>query len=294
MKTFISTKRRDWPLRRVVSALTQYAPWQIEFVETESKADLIVKHIIGRNKRTTKEVRHLQESGQRYAIIQYALRSTIAPRTSAWLPIWRNAVLTWSYYDLWKWCRDEWTPTDFPFYHAPLGVDSSVFYPRAAERNYVIATSGRSAVTESVREAIHATQRAGRSMFHLGPELKRGDDIVCRTGLRDDELATILSQCEYVAGLRRMEGFELLAAEGLLCGARPILFKRHHYRQWHEPWGIFISEGQRPEVIDSLEEIFNADRAPVKQEEREAAARLFNWETIIKGFWDRILDGSAD
>lgn len=290
MKVFIGTERNDWCLRRVTRALARYAPDDVELVEDRNEADLVVMHVIGRNDRTRRNAQRLLDNGQRYACIQYSLRSTMRPHTSSWLPLWRDAVLTWSYYDLKAWCAKEWTPANFPFYHAPLGVDGEVFYPRDEERQFIIATSGRAAVTESIREASFATKRVAGSMFHLGQELNRGPDIVCDEGMDDEALASILSRCQFVAALRRTEGFEMLAAEGLLCGARPICFDRGHYRQWYGPWAVFIPEGMRPEVTDDLVAVFREGARPVSDEERQAAAHLFDWQRIITGFWEGCLE----
>lgn len=280
----------SWVLKRVADALIQYAPHDIDIVSSSDGADLVVLQIIGRQDRNWGRVTRLKGRGQRYAIVQFCLRSTRRPLTENWFPLWRDAVLTWSYYDLKALCAEDGTPQDFPFYHAPLGVDATVFYPRDyPQRQYVIATSGLSAVTESIREADFAARRVGRLMFHLGHELNRGTHITCARGMDDDILAKWLSQCEFVAGLRRTEGFELLAAEGLLCGARPICFDQPHYRQWFGPWAIFIPEGSREQVIDSLEGVFRSGAEPVTEEERNAAKVLFDWDTIIAGFWNRTI-----
>lgn len=289
VKVYIETTRTDWSLHRVIHALKRYAPDTVEFVPELDAADLVVKHIIGRRDRNTKEAQYLLEHGQRYAIIQYALRSTLRPETSSWLPLWRGSVLVWSYYNLKTWCAKEWTPMDFNFYYRPLGVDTDIFYPREQKKRFIIGTSGQSAVTEGIRESAFATKRVGRNMLHLGPELRRGLDIICKQDLTDNEVAEHLSQCEFVAGLRRTEGFELMAAEGLMCGARPIFFDRDHYRQWYAPWGVFIPEGSRDEVIDNLSAIFQEGAKPVTKDERTAAAELFDWQRVVAGFWDGCL-----
>lgn len=291
MRAYIKPQEGDWAHKRVVRALTQYAPFGIEIVADSSSADLIVLHVIGRQDRIGRQVSHLKARGQQYAAIQYCVRSTMRPSTENWFPLWRDAILTWSYYDLKALCAEDGTSQDFPSYYAPLGVDASVFYPRnRGERQYVIGTSGSSWVTESIREAGYAARRVDRLMFHLGPRLNRRPHIVYANGMDDDALADLYSQCEFVAGLRRTEGFELPAAEGLLCGARPICFDRRHYK-WFEPWAIFIPEGPREQVIDSLEAVFHSGARPVTEAERGAAKVRFDWNTIVTGFWRRILDG---
>lgn len=295
MRTYIAPPQVDSrSLGRVVAALIQYAPPDIEIVADPNVADLAILHIIGRQDRNRKQANWLKAKGQQYAVIQYCLRSTLRPSTKNWFPLWRDSVLTWSYYDLKTLCTQDGTPQEFPFYHAPLGVDATVFYPRNhQQRQYVIGTSGPSWVVESVREAGYAAQRAGRLMFHLGPRLNRKVHIMYANGMDDAALANLYSQCEFVAGLRRTEGFELPAAEGLLCGARPICFNRLHYRQWFKPWALFIPEGPREQVIDNLESLFRSGARPVTDAEREAAKKRFDWDTIITGFWDRVLWGTG-
>lgn len=103
----------------------------------------------------------------------------------------------------------------------------------------------------------------------------------------DKELAPYYSTSQYVSGLRRTEGFELPAVEGLFCGARPILFDTPNYRQWYEPFGIFIYEGSRQEVIEQLINIFQGPYQPVTEEEIAVAQGRFDWQRIIGGFWER-------
>ena len=92
-----------------------------------------------------------------------------------------------------------------------------------------------------------------------------------------------------MSGLRRIEGFELPAAEGLLCGARPIMFDRPHYRDWFNKWAIFIPEGNREEVLQSLIDVFQQEYRPVTLEEIAEARQLFDWQSIINGFWRYII-----
>ena len=278
-------------LRRVRGALIRYAPDDVDIVDDQNEADLTVLHVIGRQDRNRRRAEWCKRSGQKYAVIQYCLRSTLRPATDGWLPLWENAALVWSYYDLGACCKEDGVSTDFPFYHAPLGADAEIFYPRNQGHEYIIATHGLSWVTESNREAYYAAERIGRKVFHLGAEFNRSH-IICRAEIDDDTLAELYSKCEFVAGLRRTEGFELPVIEGLLCGARPICFDQRHYRQWFEPWAVFIPEGSREEVIDSLEAAFRNGANPVIETEREEARRFFDWETIVGGFWERVLSGA--
>lgn len=292
MKVYVKPPKVDSRApQRVEQALIDYAPPGLEFTHKFGSAELIVLHVFGRQDATTRAVRQIMDSGRRYAIIQYCVRSTLRPSTEGWWPLWKYADLVWSYLDLPELCREDGMVSGgFEFYHAPLGADHAIFRPGSLQqRRFVIATSGRTAVTEGIREAIHAARRVNRMVFHLGPQLRRGPGVVCVGDIDDRTLAYYYRQCDYVAGLRRTEGFELPAAEGLLCGARPICFDRAHYRKWYEPWAVFIPEGSRDGVIDNLERVFRQRYEPPAEEEIEAARELFDWRRIIGDFWERVL-----
>jgi hypothetical protein len=277
-------------MRRIELALIQHAPPDVEAMRSDELADLVVVHAVGYPD-TLEAIERIKARGQRYAMIQYCVRSTQEPGTDAWLEMWAGADLVWSYYDLPElMAEDGVSLEELRFYHSPLGVDPGVFrfLPAAGER-YAILTSGYVAESECVEECSIATERVGRTMFHLGPELAcHGSHVTSRLGITDDELARIYNQCDFVAGLRRVEGFEMPAAEGLCCGARPIVFDAPHYRQWFDDSAVFVPEVDADELIPMLEEIFRAGVKPVTVEERQAAQRLFNWGTIVPVFWREI------
>lgn len=293
MKVYLELPIEDKGLRRVRDAIVRYKPDSVELVMSQDEADLVVIHVYGRRDRVRAQTEYLRSIKKPYVIIQYSIRSTKRPNTNDWLDIWKGAKLVWSYYYLPELCFEDGIIIDsFPFYYSPLGVDSEVFYDQRTEPGHkacVIATCSPGELTEGVRECILAAKRVGKKVFHLGKELNKGDDVFCQTGISDEDLAYYYSCCEFVSGLRRVEGFELPAAEGLLCGARPILFDKPHYRAWYDGLAIFIKEGNREEVVNSLEKVFIKGAKPVSDEEMSEARRRFNWETIIDGFWKRVL-----
>ena len=92
----------------------------------------------------------------------------------------------------------------------------------------------------------------------------------------------------FVSGLRRTEGFELPVIEGLFCGCRPVVFNSANYRQWFDGFAEFIEEGPRGEVLGQLVALFAQPLRPVTPEALERARARFNWETIVRGFLDRL------
>jgi hypothetical protein len=262
-----------------VEALVKYKPDNIHITPSVDDADLVVLHVIGRQDRTRKQIARLNKP---YAVIQYSLRSTMRPKTGGWLKIWEGANLVWSYLDLEMYCNEDEEEVDFNFYHSPLGCDPNVFYPSVAKRDYLIGFSSQSYMTESAREIVMAT--GNRKIMFLGRELNK-DRVDCYQNVSDAVLAGLYSRCQYVAGLRRTEGFELPALEGLFCGAEPIFFDRPHYRQWFNDYGRFIPEGSRDEVVLSLQELFAYKSGSVDEATIEQARKHFAWQPIIERFW---------
>jgi hypothetical protein len=275
-------------LDRIDRALQKYAPLSVSFVR-ESEADVIVIPVIGRRDAVEDRARKATERGQAYVLAQYCIRSTKTPHTSAWLDLWGNAQLVWSYYDLPALVREDGEDTKryWNFYRSPLGVEAGVFTARSAgERPWLVVTSGGGWTTESVRECVMAAQGIGPSC-HLGRHTGRDEHVVFN-GLPDSEVVKLYQQSRWVSGLRRTEGFELPALEGLLCGARPILFDAPHYTHWYGTHAEYIPEGPREGVIESLRRLFLSKPRSVTEAERASAVRKFDWRPIVEGFWERV------
>lgn len=303
MRVYLTPPQPSRGLQRIADALVRYKPEWVEVVDVALEADLVVLYAIGRCKQTTALAQAIRQGGRKYAVIQVCLRSTMSPRTNDWCEIWSEADVVWSYYDLEQAVRDDYEGynpgSDFQahqfrehvtFYYAPLGVDAEVFYDRDMPKHYVICSSGLSRLSESVRECHLAAEQLDRFSLHLGPKMELGRRAYSKADLTDEQLANHYSACEFVSGLRRKEGFELPAAEGLLCGARPIVFDTYDYHWNYGPHAEYIQETDRQGVVDQLVDLFKRGARPVTAEERAAAAQRFNWEKIIEGFYDRLRD----
>ena len=296
MKVYLTPPQPSRGLQRIADALTRYAPESVTITPFHDEADLVVVYAIGRRERILGQTRHLLEKRRKYAIIQVCLRSTMSPFTKDWFDIWRGAQVVWSYYDLQRAINIDVTHGR-PYLkldnhlHAPLGVDSSVFRDYEMPRDhYVIATSGVSRLQESVRECIEAAKQVDGRIFHVGDSSPSWKGITrFSDGMNDEKLAMCYSACEFVSGLRRKEGFELPAAEGLLCGARPICFDTPDYRWNYKEWAEYIHEGTRQEVVDQLVQLFKQGARPVTEQERTEAAAWFNWKRVCGEFWGRCL-----
>lgn len=260
-------------IHRVAQALRTYAPDWATVVDDPEQADFRIGHVIG--------IHGMQEWVARgpYALIQYCY-STAGGSTDEWQALWADAKAVWSYYDLRSVCPR--------FLHRPLGV-GRIFQPSVpARKRFIIGTSGYVADTECVMECYGAAQAVGAMQFHLGPNLNFGPGVIFAHGIPDAQVAEFWSQCSFVAGLRRCEGFELPALEGLMCGARPVMFDAPHYRQWFNDFAEFIPEGSPREVEASLTELFSRPVRPVTAIERAEAARRFNWKQLATEFWEAL------
>jgi hypothetical protein len=275
-------------VNRMATALRWSVPFAATLVATAADADMVVFHVVGRRDAIARATARCRARGQRYVIVQYCLRSTMQPSTEAWRAIWSGATLVWSYYDLPALIHeDHGAAVDFPFIHAPMGVEP-VFVREPSPRRFLIGTHGTSRLCEGIREAMLAAAAVGGAVCHLGPRFRRYPAVSYVSNVSDAVVAQYWSQCAAVAGLRRGEGFERPAAEGLLAGARPIMFDQPTYRRWFEPWAVFIREGSRAEVVDQLVGIFRRGIQAVTEVEREAARQRFNWLTIVDEFWSRV------
>jgi hypothetical protein len=258
-------------IQRVVAALK----------ERPNDLPIRVFHINGRVERMRREI---EEWDGDYAIIQYVLRSTQKPSTAEWLPLWRDARLVWSYYDLPALCAEDGVEADFDFYHAPLGISDEFRQAGTLPpKRYTVVTHG-DYLTQGTRECFWAVPNG---VAHVGKRFNR-PEVDFYEDISDYELACLYSSSHYVCGLRRHEGFELPAAEGLSCGARPLLFDRPHYRQWYEEHAEYIIEAPRPDVIEQLHALFQREPLPVTQAEQIWARGRFNWDRIIGGFYERL------
>lgn len=288
MKVFANNVIDDYAVSRVAAAIKRYAPPGVELVNSEEEADLVMLYCFGRRKHFKWHIESLTKAGKRYALLQLALRTTMNPNTIDWLPIWQGAKVVWSYYDLPALCKEDGVSHDFNFYRTPLGVDDA-FFETPTDKKYIIASSGHGYLTESARECILAAKNVSRPSFHVGPVITDRPNVDFSNGMDDTELAKKYSACEFVSGLRRCEGFELPVIEGLMCGARPIVFDKPHYRVWFDGLAEFISEISREQIIEDLTKLFKKGARPVTKKEKQICKEKFSWKTITEGLWEALL-----
>ena len=268
---------------RVARALETYAPSGVRCVPTWAEADLVLIHTIG--------IAGMAEaigSVKDYAIFQYCTGRTGGGSPDEWRNIWRCAKLVSSYYEL---TAAPWEVGNFGsinFHRTPLGVDTDVFRPCTCAPQFLVGTSGYVADQECLGE--WGVVAAGRGHFHLGPDGVVGaPGVTYANGVPDGELAKRWSRCRFVSGLRRVEGFELPAYEGLACGARPVMFDREDARHWMGEHAIYVREAGGAELIASLREVVGARCPPVTEAERQWVKDTFSWARFAAEWWARVL-----
>jgi glycosyltransferase involved in cell wall biosynthesis len=282
---------------RVADALARYAPTGVEIAPdpSPSECDLIILHVIGSDAITAAE--RVASCGQRYAVIQYCLVTAGYSNATAvdWVYMWQNAACVWSYYDLSRSFLSE----TFELYYAPLGLDDAFLartYSLNPRLDPLVLTSGyvSGPGAESIAEVWAAAERLGINAIHIGPSTIEGmSDYpltwVSRHQISDSELAELYRRASWVAALRHVEGFELPAAEGLACGARPIVFDQPAMRHWYGNHALYVKDQSGPALVNELVAVMSRPPDPVTDEERAKVIHRFNWERVCTGFWQRVL-----
>lgn len=281
MKVYYDLGFRSNGIERVIHALDKYTISPIEKVSSESEADLIVLHVVGRHDHVGMKINQIIEQGKHFAIIQYSLQSTRNPDPNDWVEYWNKADLVWSYYDLGQYCNR--------FYHAPLAAEPEVFYLENKEKKYLVSTTGDTYKIECIGEVRYATWNAIGKTAHLGHKLDTDPNTDYFEDITDDELRGVYNSSKWCSSLRRKDGFELGAVEALMCGTKPIMFDTPNYRQWFDGLVKFVPECSPGELSGRLKRIFLDGFDTVSKEEIQETKNRFDWKKIINGFWNCLL-----
>lgn len=278
---------------RAARALERFAPANLVEITTDRRlADVIVMYVIGEDAMRAGKV--ITSGGQRYAAVQCGLLGGGA--LDDWRQFWEHALGVWSYYDL-----NKSVDVKFPFLHAPFGLDPA--FVNAWHDNHppkkrdAILTSGTThgPGAEAIEEAWTAAESAGLKIYHIGAknvvgivDKGRFHDLKTFDGIDDSQVVDLMTQCKYVVALRYVEGLELPAAEGIACGALPVLFDQPALRTWYGDIPVWIDE--RLPLLPQLAGVFaDPEPAPIDEEERDAIVQVFDWRRICEAFWTMIL-----
>jgi len=279
-------------IHRVSRALEAYAPAGVRIVPTWEEADLVLLHVIG--------IAGVQEVIDRlqkpHCLFMYCTWQTGGGTYEEWGRAWYGAKLISSYYDLEHTSLAEtWFPgwpslRRFNLHRTPLGVDTDVFRPCGCAKQFLVGTSGYVADQECLGEWGVVSAASGQGHFHLGPtDVVGAPGVTYVNGIPDGELAKRWSRCRFVSGLRRVEGFELPAYEGLACGARPVMFRRDDAIHWMQDHAEYVDETTPAHIIEQLRELVRRPPRPVTDAERAWVRDTFSWARFAKDWWERVL-----
>lgn len=276
---------------RIAQALTATAPAWARVVQDVAQADVQVLQVVSLDARRAVKA-------PRYTVIQHAQQFehrhggrapiVVPVGFNPWEALWAKSLAIWSPLDIAKQLDGR---SAARLYHAPFGVDSSVFRPSGAPRDVGLVTHGYSNFDEPIEEAAAAALRAGLTVVHVGPFEVDGMDPRISPGmsavnsLTDNELAALYSRARWVSGLRYKEGFELPALEGLACGARPLCFDTPANREAFGDHAFFVPELTGDALVNQLATVLSHHARPVGVQELNDVTLLYDWERLAKGYW---------
>lgn len=278
MRVYFDVGFSSFGIERVALQLAKYLPKGATIATEPDSADLVVLHVNGRHDHNIAKAKKIKAAGHDYAVIQYVLGSCRNPNPLDWLEFWKDAKVMWSYYDLRSYVPE--------MFHAPLGADPALFFrEKETEKSYLLGTNGNSYQNECIGEARAATFKAGGRMVHVGPQDFSDPVVDIFENITDKELRHIYNQCKWQSALRRLDGFEMIAVEALLCGTRPIMFDNPNYRQWFDGLAQFIPEGSVGDTTKHLTKLLKGPENPVSAKEITIVKKKFDWKIIIPEFW---------
>lgn len=271
---------KNWGMAfgRISGALRRYAEG-VEFVPTLDEADVVIVPIVGNGEE--QPCQEALDKKKPLVMWQHCYLTTQDP--SAWEKYWVEANLSVSFHDL-----NIYTDKKINTFSTPLGAEEGVFTLQPRIKRFVkVFATGHVAETEALDKLHDACVQTKSIMVHTGENFKYPTDYQFINYLPDDIFVQALNSTEYVAGLRLIEGFEMMCVEGLFCGARPIVPDLHTYR-WYKDFGYFIDVDDGADITSQLVYLFSYKPEPITEEIRQEAVKRFSWKNIIGNVMYRI------
>lgn len=208
--------------------------------------------------------------------------NTINMPTTTYLPYWKRAKLVISFHPL-----DTYFPNEkFNFIRTALGAEPSLFPVSNVVRPHKVFTTGHVAETECIDLIYEACKRTGTRMLHTGHNFNWDTKHYWFLPyMEDGAFKNILSTSQYIAGLRLVEGFEMMCIEGAMTGAVPIIPDLPTY-DFYRDFGTYINVDLN--ITQQLEEIFSMKYEPLSPVQVELVRDTFSWSYICKRLYDRI------
>jgi len=270
----------DWGdvFYRISKAFHDYAPDWVEWVEKPEDSDVYIVHVVGRG-----ELPELKREVRNKVIIQQCY-FTAEANLANYPAYWKDALLTISFHNL-----PDYTDEKFNFYRMPWGADKRVFrrHNWSKIRDVKLFTTGHVAGPESIDIVFEAIKSVGAVMLHTGKDFKWDNKHYKYVPhMPNWALVNLLNRTQYIACLRKIEGFELLGIEGLFCGARPIILDLPTY----DFYGDHAYTISPQDITKQLIEILSKEPLYVGKEEHEKVVQTFGWDNLIPKMFERIRD----
>lgn len=309
----------SWTWGAIIDAGLRQAPSWVHFVGARELADVEVKHIVG--KKEADEAMYRPENWPPTVVVQHVIETSSGnfgregPR-DCFRRLWRRSLLTVSFHDL----ALEAASGGFAFLPLPWGADGTVFLPPPADRHTAlplppprtgVLIAGAAAHDESLGEVLFAAAHAGVRVAHIGTEhdplcgdCARAVTLLCSRpaalrGSRPCDFhdfygyvstarkVAMLQRVEWVSALRKTEGFELLAVEGMLCGARPIVYNLSTYR-WYAEHAVRVPPPPGSEAFEALVNVLRRPAPVMTPAELSEVRGRFDWRTISAALFTRV------
>jgi len=273
-------------IQTVTSYLKRYAPPDIEFVSFE-EADVYLTHGIGnplRDLDRNEYNRNLWERVHKKPFV-VLLHCVDSEGGAVYNPFFdyclENARMIYTPLPVERYCALPGTVVK-----GPWGVRDDIFrrINKEGQRPFRITATGYVAATEAIEEIYIACRELKVHMCHLGHNFNFGVFYHHKENLTDEEVNRIFNQSVYVSALRREEGFEVPALEGVLAGARPICFDNPHYK-WFSDFAVYIPETSFTNTVESLIRVLSKDPEPISDELIESVKSRFSWKVVAERFW---------
>jgi len=262
--------------KRISNAFHQHAPEWVEWVPTWEQADVNLVHVVGGG-----EVPILQLPKPKI-IIQHCY-FTASPNELDYPKYWEEALLTCSFHKL-----PNYTDKKFNYHGMPWGADNEIFsIINTQAREFKIGTTGHIAETEGIDKVYEAIQQIpGAAMWHTGQNFGWDPNKYRFYNYMPDQyFYQLLNHTQYISAMRFIEGFELMAIEGLMCGARPIVTQDDTY-DWYRKHAYTVDTTK--DIVPQLISILENPPRPITAEEYEEIVNTFSWKTIMNNFYERV------
>ena len=258
-----------------------YAPLHYDFDTSAPYADFQILDV-------TRISDRLYLRNKKYIILFHCFGEWSEESPEEYRELFNNAMFVYSHLDLASMYPD--MPKK-KFMRGPWGCQPDYWFNESGISNneHQILCTGEIAETEGIQECVLACDMLNKTMLHVGPNFNyRNKSYRSLSNLKISEMRQAYNTSQWVSALRRTEGFEKPAIEGLLCGARPICFDTPLYRYWYGNLARYVKEGTKEETYLDIMRVMTNEYAPISGDEMRSAIKKFAWYYVSKNFWDKV------